>query len=70
MNGYPDVENDPGAEEWLESDTWSIRGVFDDLEKNWQFDDAAHQDDIRRAWGALRGWQTAYSTSDSLLLGQ
>eukprot|EP00965_Chrysotila_dentata_P117600 3885585-Pleurochrysis_carterae.AAC.1 len=50
MNGYPDVENDPGAKEWLESDKWSMRRVFDDL----QFDDAAHQDDIRRAWGALR----------------
>eukprot|EP00965_Chrysotila_dentata_P011415 373004-Pleurochrysis_carterae.AAC.1 len=70
MNGYPDVENDPGAKEWLESDKWSMRRVFECLKKNWQFDNTAHQDDIRRTWRALRRWQTAYSTSDSLVLGQ
>lgn len=70
MNCYPDVDDDPGAEEWLDGEKWSMSRVFQDVEKVWRFDNASMQEEYREQWGCLRRWQTAYSTADSVVLGR
>eukprot|EP00965_Chrysotila_dentata_P175281 5785824-Pleurochrysis_carterae.AAC.2 len=59
MRSYPDVEQNPGVEDWLAQDKWSMSCVFDDLQR-WAFADTTHTSTYRRQWESLRAWHTAY----------
>eukprot|EP00965_Chrysotila_dentata_P156245 5162236-Pleurochrysis_carterae.AAC.1 len=67
IRDYPDVEKVPGVEDWLSPDKWSMTKVIDDVSRcNYV---ASNADETRRQWEALRTWQTAYITADSITVG-
>eukprot|EP00965_Chrysotila_dentata_P080246 2647510-Pleurochrysis_carterae.AAC.1 len=69
MHHYPDVKDDPGLEEWLPADKWSMDKVFSDINR-WVYDDGSKVTQRKAEWNALRAWHRAYATSNSVQAGQ
>eukprot|EP00965_Chrysotila_dentata_P060539 2006567-Pleurochrysis_carterae.AAC.1 len=67
MRDYPDVKKCPGVEDWLPPDKWSMSKVFDDIHR-WKYV-VSNADEYCRQWEALRVFQTAYSTANSITVG-
>eukprot|EP00965_Chrysotila_dentata_P263096 6214761-Pleurochrysis_carterae.AAC.1 len=65
MRGYPDVNANPGVEDWQPQQKWSMQKVFDDINR-WACADTTRAAAHRRQWKSLRTWHTAYNTADSI----
>eukprot|EP00965_Chrysotila_dentata_P161894 5346775-Pleurochrysis_carterae.AAC.2 len=69
MAQYPDVSSDPGVEDWLPQEKWSFQRVFHDI-ANRIYVKRQKASNYGEQWAALRAWHTAYSTADSIPVGQ
>eukprot|EP00965_Chrysotila_dentata_P183934 6073120-Pleurochrysis_carterae.AAC.1 len=66
MASYPDVDNDPGLDQWLDLEEWKHEKVFQDITKKWKFKTANKQSEV---WAALQQWHAAHNDSSSIVLG-
>eukprot|EP00965_Chrysotila_dentata_P139868 4623888-Pleurochrysis_carterae.AAC.1 len=68
MHHYPNVEDDPGVEEWLDKDKWSFDRVFVDV-RRWIYDDRSKVERYTKEWDALQKWHVASSEASAVKIG-
>lgn len=61
VSSYPDINDDPGMEAWLDLESWKANKVFYHLDR-WKF----HQngDASRSSWRALNAWHESHQDSN------